>query len=116
MQILFETSEESKKTLKGLSILKGYTEQLRNTNIGWKSLISKKNTFKKFNKEYFYFNHSYYQICKNENILSYIRVEKKVIPAIIRKGNIIGFQFHPENSQANGIKLIDLILKQLTIL
>ena len=116
MQILFETSEESKKTLKGLSILKGYTAKLENTNVGWKNLISRKNIFKKFNKHYFYFNHSYYQICKNEDVLSYIKVEKKVIPAIIRRGNTIGFQFHPENSQVNGVKLIDFILKQFTIL
>ena len=93
MQILFETSEESKKTLKGLSILKGYTAKLENTNVGWKNLISRKNIFKKFNKHYFYFNHSYYQICKNEDVLSYIKVEKKLSLQLLEEETQLDFSF-----------------------
>ena len=113
MQILFEISEESKDNLKGLSILKGRAKKLEKTNIGWKNLISKNFIFKNFNKNYFYFNHSYSQTCKKEYVLSYIKIKKKVVPAIIKKRNIIGLQFHPENSQTNGVKLIDFILEKI---
>lgn len=114
MQILFDSSEETKNNLKGLSILDGRTKKLDQTNIGWKIINSNKNFFKKFNKSYFYFNHNYFQICKKKYIFSSIKIKNKIIPAIIKKGNIIGIQFHPENSQINGVKLMTYILESIT--
>ena len=113
MQILFESSKETKNDLKGLCILDGKTDKLNQTNVGWKNLISKNKIFKQFNKKYFYFNHSFLQICNKKYILCHIKINKKNIPAIIQKGNIFGFQFHPENSQTNGIEIMDFILKRI---
>ena len=112
MQILFEFSDESKNNIRGLSFLKGKTKKLKKTNVGWRSLIIKNKNLKIFNNSYFYFNHSYYQICKKKNILAYIKIDNQKIPAIIKNKNIMGLQLHPENSQINGIFLINFILEQ----
>ena len=37
--------------------------------------------------------------------------KKENIPAIIKKNNIVGIQFHPEKSQEAGKKLLSLIIK-----
>jgi imidazole glycerol-phosphate synthase subunit HisH len=113
MQILFEFSEESKKNIKGLSFIKGKTKKLDQTNVGWRKLVIENKSLDIFNNSYFYFNHSYHQICKKKNILAYIKINGLNIPAIIKKKNIIGLQFHPENSQTNGILLFSLIIEQL---
>lgn len=112
MQILFEFSEESKKNIKGLSFIKGKTKKLKKTNVGWRRLIIKNKNLNIFNNSYFYFNHSYYQICEKKNILAYIKIDNIKIPAIIKNGNIVGLQLHPENSQENGILLINFIIEQ----
>ncbi len=72
------------------------------TNIGWYEVgIDKK-------KLYYYFCHSYFlkfNECSNKNIIGSISL-KKEIPAIVKKDNILGVQFHPEKSQTNGRELI----------
>tara|TARA_B100001057_G_scaffold489340_1_gene575400 strand:- start:657 stop:1280 length:624 start_codon:yes stop_codon:yes gene_type:complete len=112
MQILFEFSEESKKNIKGLSFINGKTKKLKKTNVGWRSLIIKNKNLNIFNNSYFYFNHSYYQICKKKNVLAYVKIDNIKIPAIIKNKNIVGLQLHPENSQENGILLIKFIIEQ----
>ena len=59
--------------------------------------------------DYVYFAHSYY-FELNGN--SAVEVEAsfdwngRQTPAVIRKNNLIGIQFHPEKSQHNGDKLL----------
>ncbi len=75
---------------------------LKSTNIGWINVKTKKD-----NQSY-YFCHSFYMKFydeKDESIIGHIDLIKK-IPAIIKRGNIIGVQFHPEKSQSNGRSLI----------
>ena len=83
-------------------------------HIGWNSLDCKSidPLFKSMDKEEFYFNHSYYyngpekyQLC-----LSYT---PQPIPAVIRKGNVIGLQFHPEKSQHTGLFLLKKLILSL---
>ena len=80
-------------------------------NIAWHNIIlEKKNSplFKdiEINEMFFYFVHSYYfNLKKKENCSSSIYYEKK-ITASVEKDNIFGVQFHPEKSQAGGLKLL----------
>ncbi|MCX4028820.1 imidazole glycerol phosphate synthase subunit HisH [Endozoicomonas sp. SM1973] len=53
----------------------------------------------------FYFLHSYYFECHNqEDIFAFTTYGKKFASAIHRE-NIFGFQFHPEKSHMNGVNL-----------
>jgi glutamine amidotransferase len=42
----------------------------------------------------------------NENILANTDYGE-IFPSIVGKGNVVGAQFHPEKSQANGLRLLD---------
>lgn len=101
MQILFQSSEESLNE-NGLSVIDGKISKLKKKNIGWCKIFSeKKNEFKKFDNDFFYFNHSYGYVGNKNFCKSYI---KDLYPcsAIIKKKNILGIQFHPEKSQNEG--------------
>ena len=50
---------------------------------------------------------------KKKNVLAYVKFSKLKIPAIIKKNNIWGVQFHPENSQLNGKIFIRSIFNQI---
>ena len=60
----------------------------------------------------FYFIHSYYAVNIDEkNLVSYYYLNKNKIPAIIKKNNIVGCQFHPEKSSKQGLNLIKAFLE-----
>ena len=124
MQLLFQSSNEDKFS-EGLSLIKGKIEKIKFTNtnnnrifkipnIGWFKLkcnndyqgekIIKNLNFK---NDKFYFVHSYH--AKNfdlKTLIAHINYDDTLIPAIVKKGNIYGMQFHPEKSRAAGINLI----------
>tara|TARA_B100000963_G_C22547100_1_gene634933 strand:+ start:444 stop:1094 length:651 start_codon:yes stop_codon:yes gene_type:complete len=125
MQLLFNESLEFGNH-EGLKILEGEVipipslNSLKNIlkipNIGWYELQEPKNLeiFKKnllFNISYskfVYFVHSF--MCKpinTKNILAYYDFSEIKIPAIVKKNNIFGCQFHPEKSGEVGLKIID---------
>jgi glutamine amidotransferase len=54
----------------------------------------------------FYFLHSYFFDAQEAGVVV-ARVEYGgALPCIVRRGHVIGAQFHPEKSHANGIRLI----------
>ena len=121
MQILFNNSNEFGDT-EGLGLIKGDIKNLSIINsgkkfkipsIGWIQTISNKN-FKNISniiENKFYFIHSYYAVNIDEkNLVSYYFLNKNKIPAIVKKDNIIGCQFHPEKSQSNGLKFLNNFL------
>ncbi|NJB06892.1 imidazole glycerol phosphate synthase subunit HisH, partial [Clostridioides difficile] len=55
--------------------------------------------------DYVYFVHSYYANSSNEELIAFSEYEKK-IPAIVRKGNVYGIQFHPEKSGEVGLNIL----------
>ena len=61
----------------------------------------------------FFFCHSYYlSLSKADSekfVFGKINLNKE-IPSIIIQENIMGVQFHPEKSQANGIKLLNFFI------
>jgi glutamine amidotransferase len=120
MQLLMETSEEF-GLHKGISLIKGNVihvpkfskkKILKVPYVGWFPLILKNNKkndilLKKINSTArFYFVHSYMIEPKNSNIVAFYNNEGNKIPAIIRKNNVYGCQFHPEKSGVNGLKLL----------
>ena len=89
------------------------TDNTKNFNlphVGWNEINILKN-HKIFegikNKSNFYFVHSYQIILKNDDFLFAETKYLNNFPSIIIKNNVIGFQFHPEKSSKNGLKILD---------
>ena len=54
----------------------------------------------------FYFLHSYFfDSVESSDVVARVQYGED-LPCIVRRGNVIGAQFHPEKSHANGIRLI----------
>lgn len=105
---------------KGLNFIEGEvlkfdsSKNERVPHIGWNNLRWNSNNelFDGINNgSDFYFVHSYFFRCKNNNhsIGETHYIDK--FSSVIRNDNIIGTQFHPEKSQKDGLKLIENFLK-----
>lgn len=106
MQLLAERSFEYKHTT-GLGLIPGSIQAFSNhgNHIGWNTLkfLNMESTYSnsKNNNEAFYFNHSFfyqgpseYQIATTQHSIEFA--------SIIKNGNVVGLQFHPEKSQLAG--------------
>jgi len=118
MQILFEEGEEFGLT-KGIGFFKGKVENFNkykveaNTLIGWNNVrFNNKNKLleqhalvaNKFTNNFFYFVHSYFVKTEDENIEIANSTNGEVVySSIVKKDNVLAFQFHPEKSGENGI-------------
>lgn len=112
MQLLFEWGYEEKKT-KGLDLLPGdvvkMDSNLKIPHMGWNELeiIKDDPLFNNLpDNPHFYFVHSYKLKTITKEVIAVTEYDGKV-PAVVRKDNIIGLQFHPEKSGANGLKLLE---------
>lgn len=121
MQLLFEKSAEA-PGVKGLSVLKGEVKRfdfrgkdgLKVPHMGWNNIAKSSELRAKSIKilkdvpdgEYMYFVHSYYVKPKDKNIVLTTTDYGIRFVSGIRKGNIYGFQFHPEKSQELGLKIL----------
>lgn len=116
MQMLARSSDEG--ILPGLGWIDGHVKlfdsnlipfHTRLPHMGWNSIKPENfcNLLSGFNNESrFYFLHSYYFVCNNEeNIISTTDYGISYASAI-RKENIYGIQFHPEKSHSNGTQLL----------
>lgn len=110
MQLLYETGKEN-GVFKGLGLIEGSIEKIpakRLPHMGWNELCIKKDDVLVNNIEkdaHVYFVHSYYAVSSGVEVIAYADYEG-TIPAIVRKDNVIGFQFHPEKSGDVGEQLI----------
>lgn len=117
MQLFMEKSFENIET-ECLNFLEGdvvkipLNKQIKVPRIGWYPIYSShpnSSVFKIGNENLenheFYFAHSYYVNSKNEDECFY-RTSDLGIPAIVKKGNLIGVQFHPEKSGPIGLRLL----------
>lgn len=116
MQMLAESSEEG--NLPGLGWIKGKVKKFNYLTLppgtilphmGWNTIMPEEVTglFECLPvNSRFYFLHSYYFECLNENsILATTNYGVKFASAI-HEANIYGVQFHPEKSHSNGIQLL----------
>lgn len=111
MQLLFEWGFEDQKTA-GLGLLKGDITKMETEykipHMGWNQLEIVKDDplFKGLPENpHFYFVHSYQLAEVTDEVLATVGYGTTV-PAVIRKDNVIAFQFHPEKSGDNGIQLL----------
>ena len=115
MQIMAAGSDEGK--LEGLgwfdAQVKLFDENIINhkpklPHMGWNEIQPKNKHFIltsiDFEKGY-YFLHSYYFECHDENNILATSYYGDVFHCAVNKENIFGFQFHPEKSHSNGMKL-----------
>jgi imidazole glycerol-phosphate synthase subunit HisH len=121
MQLLFEESSEH-CNIEGLGLIKGKVRKfepllgipMRIPHIGWNEVYGVENEnashlsfLNKQEANYFYFVHSYYVEPKNKvDILLEATYAGVKFCAAVKNKNILGFQFHPENSAQTGQELI----------
>jgi imidazole glycerol-phosphate synthase subunit HisH len=118
VQLLLEGSEEGNEA--GLGWIKGVckkfkfeTEQQKTTlkipHMGWCDVTIKKESklFSPMHDEpRYYFVHSYYPTCENEEDLLLSANYGFEFGAGVEKGNVVGVQCHPEKSHKFGLKLL----------
>jgi imidazole glycerol-phosphate synthase subunit HisH len=115
MQILGNSSDEG--VLPGLGWVPGHIRRIEATTLqscpklphmGWSSIRLTENSplFDGVDCEQgFYFLHSYYfDAADQANVMAAVNYGKD-LPCAVVKGNVFGFQFHPEKSHANGISV-----------
>ncbi len=113
LQLLFEKSEES-KNVKGLSLLPGQvirfrTKGMKIPHIGWnQTSVKKRNLLLKNVKQdsYFYYVHSYYALpSEKSDIATVTEYGGELFTSGVCRNNLYAFQFHPEKSQDEGLKI-----------
>lgn len=114
MQLLFDSSTEFGYS-QGLGLIPGTVEELdidlKIPHMGWNGLnIQQNDPFVQYINEgdYVYFVHSFYAKTKSDYILASTEYGTTV-PAIVRRNNVIGMQFHPEKSGDVGNQLLRAI-------
>ena len=112
MQMLFEESEEFGATA-GLRLLSGrvrrFSGDLVVPQVGWNQ-IRQRLAHTLFagiaDQSFFYFVHSYY--CEPDDPAIVIGETEygSTYASVVARGNVCGVQFHPEKSQAAGLRLL----------
>lgn len=117
MQVLFEESEES-PDVKGLGVFPGKVVRiptnLKIPHMGWNRLRLKSFSplLEGSEGQYVYFVHSYCcQPADAELITSVCDYGTEVV-ASIGKGNVSGFQYHPEKSSTAGLAMLKKFVEQ----
>lgn len=115
MQLLGSSGEEGEDTA-GLGLIAGEVRKFDRRlveaipHVGWNSveLRAQHPVFKDVRTGVdFYFVHSYhFKPAREESVLGITDCGERFVSAIARE-NVVGFQFHPEKSQANGLRLLD---------
>ena len=116
MQILFDDSEEQ-GPVAGLGVVRGHVIKLdpgdptlKVPHIGWNRCVQRKPEPLLAgigDGAYFYFTHSYHAIPDDPSLLALVAEHGIPITAAIRTDNVFACQFHPEKSQAMGLRLLE---------
>lgn len=103
MQVLFDNSYEDKNA-QGLAVFKGSIEKLKHPKtpmVGWAQLDS---ADKFYQNQFVYFVNSY-GLPQSQYCVASVNYGEQFC-AIVQKGNVIGFQFHPEKSGSYGLEVL----------
>jgi glutamine amidotransferase len=112
MQMLFEESEEFGLT-RGLGFLQGrvrrFPEGVRVPQVGWNQVewrVSHPLAEGIVDKTFFYFVHSFFCDTREEETVLGVTEYGLSYASVVAHGDICGVQFHPEKSQAAGLRLL----------
>ena len=114
LQLLFSEGEEF-GVQRGLGIFEGRVvrfcraDSLKIPHMGWNAVkIRKKVPVLEDieNGSHFYFVHSYYPIPQNQEIVATTTDYGGDFVSSVARGNLFACQFHPEKSQAAGLKIL----------
>lgn len=116
MQIMAQGGSEGGRELPGLGWINGYVRRFPDLpghpvpHVGWNDLqLHAQHPVLKGVRDRadFYFVHSYrYEGCAEAQVIGTTEYGSH-FPAVVAHENVVGFQFHPEKSQASGLKLIE---------
>ena len=118
---LFSSFGEEDGGSKGFDWINGKVKKINLTDknlklphMGWNniSINQKSKLFSGIeNESHFYFVHSFAFDVENDQFISATTNYSTEIISAVEKDNIFGTQFHPEKSQANGIKILENFVK-----
>jgi imidazole glycerol-phosphate synthase subunit HisH len=116
MQLLADESLEHGTTA-GLGLIPGTVRPLRGIDwhIGWNSLetVQPDPLMSPSDGESFYFNHSLVFDVPAAYQSAICRARESSFTVAVRRGNVVGLQFHPEKSQAAGKQLLSRLVEGL---
>jgi glutamine amidotransferase len=113
MQILFESSQESPGK-PGLGVLKGKVVKFRKGKIpqlGWNRVITTASDGGLLEDGFGYFANSYKVVCEDEDDVLAVTDYGGDFPSAVKKGKVLGVQFHPEKSGPWGLTILRRWLK-----
>lgn len=111
LQLLFETGFEG-GTHQGLGILAGdvvrfnLPSAMKVPHMGWNTSRWPGDWRPAADGEHFYFVHSYYARPRDASVVAALTDYGGDFCAAVRRGNLYATQFHPEKSQAAGLRLL----------
>jgi glutamine amidotransferase len=107
LQLLFDSSEEGPG--EGLGVFRGPVTRLRTRRVphmGWTKVEGLSEM---------YFAHGY--ACRPDDertVRAWAQHEDERFPAIVRRSRVVGVQFHPEKSSAEGLRLLAQLITEVT--
>jgi glutamine amidotransferase len=120
LQLLFETGYEG-GTHEGLGILAGdvvrfdLPQGMKVPHMGWNTTRWPGDWQPAGDGEHFYFVHSYYARPTEATIVAAVTDYGGDFCAAVRRGNLYATQFHPEKSQAAGLRLLSSWLEATSL-
>ena len=118
MQLLFDDSDENAPNV-GLGLMRGRVTRLdarRIPQIGWNSIDDAHDRLlDDAPLQYAYYANSY--VCRPADssvVRAWSSHDGDRFPAVVRSGNIVGVQFHPEKSSAPGLRFLHAFLDSTT--
>jgi imidazole glycerol-phosphate synthase subunit HisH len=114
MQLMFDTSDEGGG--EGLGLFRGRVTKLRSQrvpHIGWNS-VEEDTALKSAKLDSVYYAHSF--VCRAEEpgvVVGWTTHEGDRFPAAVRRGNLLGLQFHPEKSSVVGVRFVQAFVEEV---
>lgn len=114
MQLLFDSSDEGEG--QGLGYFPGRVTRLaarRVPQIGWNQ-VDEDSTLSGAKLDTVYYAHSF--VCRAEDasvVTGWTTHEEDRFPAVVRRGRVVGVQFHPEKSSSSGVAFVRAFLLEV---
>lgn len=109
MQLLLDGSEEGPG--RGLGLIAGRVRRLRTPrapHMGWNTVTGEDPALRPVPGEHFYFAHSFVaEPADPAAEAGWTAHDGDRFPAVVRRGPVLGVQFHPEKSGAAGLRLLE---------